>query len=85
MFVTSSWTPRKATPTRLSPTPPTPHHRISALYFAEVKIQHNEEESDITICRGTVVTVLEIITDMYNTAALKNISDCADFPQQTLK
>ena len=54
-------------------------------YFAEVKIQHNEEESDITICRGTVVTVLEIITDMYNTAALKNISDCADFPQSTLK
>lgn len=32
-----------------------------------------------------VVTVLEIITDKYNTAALKNISDCADFPQSTLK
>ena len=50
-------------------------------YFAELKNQHNEEESDITICRGTVVTVLEIITVKCNTAALKNISDCADFPQ----
>ena len=50
-------------------------------YFAEVKIQHNEEESDITICRVTVVTVLEIIIAKYNTAAFKNISDCADFPQ----
>ena len=50
-------------------------------YFAEVKIQHNEEESDITICRVTVVTVLEIITDKYNTASVKNISYCTDFPQ----
>ena len=51
-------------------------------YFAEVKFSiDGEEESDITICRGMVVTVLEIITDKYNTAALKNISDCADFPQ----
>ena len=51
-------------------------------YFAEVKFSiDDEEESDITICRVTVVTVLEIITDKYNTASLKTISDCADFPQ----